>query len=261
MEKKRGFKEWFTSSQVLLGMILVQIFLIGLQLLSRIILVRGFFIFSLIVYRHLVAAICVAPFAFYFERMVLAQGLFYYGLRDTSATYSVNFLNLVPISTFFTSIIFRWEKLGLHTWAGRAKCGGAIFNSRRNSRYLHRFQKSCLEIRVEFTIGHYIVLGSTSYSCYIQPTILGNYNQRTKLSPNVQSPRLLGMILIMVGLYSFLWGKNNETKRMVQQPIVSTAEVSNVTDLSTGAESVATIVPNSSPTNSVILELEKSDKN
>ena len=78
-------------------------------------------------------------------------------MRDTSATYSVNFLKLVPICTFFTSIILKYlefipvymyksaksslallhnqnqlmnqcrsEKLRLHTWAGKAKCGGAI---------------------------------------------------------------------------------------------------------------------------------------
>ena len=87
------------------------------------------------------------------------------------------------------------------------------------------------------------------------------YDTCRKSTNLISMCRLLGMILIMVGLYSFLWGKNNETKCMVQQPIVSTAEVSNVTDLSSGAESMATIVPNSSPTNSVILELEKSDKN
>ncbi|KAG4963828.1 hypothetical protein JHK82_040504 [Glycine max] len=125
-KSKRGLKEWFKSSQVLLSMILVQVFVTGLQLLSRVVLVQGSFIFSLIAYRFIVATICVAPFALYFERMTLAQGLFYYGLKDTSATYAVNFLNLVPICTFFTSIIFRLEKLGLHTWAGRAKCGGAI---------------------------------------------------------------------------------------------------------------------------------------
>ena len=38
----------------------------------------------------------------------MAQGLFYYGLRDTSATYSITFLNLVPIITFFTSILLRY---------------------------------------------------------------------------------------------------------------------------------------------------------
>jgi len=49
-------------------MLLVQVLLTGMQLLSRVILVQGTFIAALIVYRHLVAAICVAPFALYFER-------------------------------------------------------------------------------------------------------------------------------------------------------------------------------------------------
>ncbi|KAL5129121.1 WAT1-related protein [Glycine soja] len=109
-----------------MSMILVQVFVYALQLLSRVILVHDSFIFSLIAYRHIVDTICIAPFALYFERMTLTKELFYYGPRDTFATYSVNFLNLVPIYTFFTSIISRLEKLGLHTWAGRAKCGGII---------------------------------------------------------------------------------------------------------------------------------------
>ncbi|TKY73995.1 WAT1-related protein [Spatholobus suberectus] len=61
-------KEWFKGSQAVLSMFLVQVFATGMQILSRVILVEGTFIFALIAYRHVVAAICVAPFAFYFER-------------------------------------------------------------------------------------------------------------------------------------------------------------------------------------------------
>jgi len=64
----QNLKEWFKSSQALLSMLLVQIFATGMQLLSRVILVQGTYIFALIAYRHIVAAICVAPFALYFER-------------------------------------------------------------------------------------------------------------------------------------------------------------------------------------------------
>jgi hypothetical protein len=69
-ERTQGVKKWFKSSQALLSMLLVQIFATGLQLLSRIILVEGTYIFALTAYRHIVAAICVAPFAFYFERLL-----------------------------------------------------------------------------------------------------------------------------------------------------------------------------------------------
>jgi len=34
--------------------------------------------------------------------------LYYYGIRDTSATYALNFLNLIPICTFLTAILCRY---------------------------------------------------------------------------------------------------------------------------------------------------------
>ena len=36
------------------------------------------------------------------------MGLYYYGLRATSAAYSVNFLNLIPIITFIIAIVLRY---------------------------------------------------------------------------------------------------------------------------------------------------------
>ncbi|KAF4347429.1 hypothetical protein G4B88_029901, partial [Cannabis sativa] len=51
-------KKWFLWSQVVIGMLLVQAFATGMQILSRIILVEGTFVFALMTYRHLVAALC-----------------------------------------------------------------------------------------------------------------------------------------------------------------------------------------------------------
>lgn len=67
-ERMEIVKKWFISSQAFLSMVLVQVFATGMQLLSRIILVQGSYIFALTTYRYIVAAICVAPFALYFER-------------------------------------------------------------------------------------------------------------------------------------------------------------------------------------------------
>lgn len=39
----------------------------------------------------------------------MAMGLFYYGLKDTSATYATNFLNLIPVVTFIFSTMLRYE--------------------------------------------------------------------------------------------------------------------------------------------------------
>ncbi|XVF51121.1 hypothetical protein PTKIN_Ptkin04bG0159200 [Pterospermum kingtungense] len=56
----------------------------------------------------------------------MAMGLFYYGLRDTTATHATNFLNIIPIVTFVFSVLFRIEKLGLGSRAGKIKITGAI---------------------------------------------------------------------------------------------------------------------------------------
>ncbi|KAF9671350.1 hypothetical protein SADUNF_Sadunf12G0038100 [Salix dunnii] len=147
MEAGGRVKKYFVSSQAVMSMLMVQVMATGMQLLSKIILNNGTFVLSLMTYRHVVAALCMAPFAFYFERgikskmnwsvffwlfvnslsgILFAMGLFYYGLKYTTATYAVNFLNLVPIVTFVFCIIFRLEKLGLSTRAGKIKILGAI---------------------------------------------------------------------------------------------------------------------------------------
>lgn len=147
MEAGGRVKKCFVSSQAVMSMLMVQVMATGMQLLSKIILNNGTFVLSLMTYRHVVAALCMAPFAFYFERgikskmnwsvffwlfvnslsgILFAMGLFYYGLKYTTATYAVNFLNLVPIVTFVFCIIFRLEKLGLSTRAGKIKILGAI---------------------------------------------------------------------------------------------------------------------------------------
>ncbi|XP_061339134.1 WAT1-related protein At1g09380-like [Gastrolobium bilobum] len=378
----RTVKEWFMSSQALLSMLLVQIFATGMQLLSRVILVQGTFIFALITYRHVVAAICVAPFALYFERgrtkkfswrvlfwifvnalagMTMALGLFYYGLRDTSATYSVNFLNLVPICTFFTSIICRMEKLGLGTWAGKAKCvgailcvGGALATSLYKGKefYLghhsHHTQANVVAHKTHMLRGTFFLVGScfsytawfivqvkllkvfplrywaTMLTCIMaafQAAIVGVFMDHTKAAwslgwnlqlitilysgalasaatfcliswaitikgptyPPMFNPlalifvalseaiilgeplkvgTLLGMVLIIMGLYCFLWGKKNEKQRL-PQPNVAAAEVSTTMadDELAGVQSTAIVVPSSSPNNSVVLEIEKIDRN
>ncbi|XP_062074828.1 WAT1-related protein At2g37450-like [Humulus lupulus] len=61
-------KKWFAQSQTVQAMILIQAFATGMQLLSKVVLTQGTFVFALITYRHMIAAVSVAPFACYFER-------------------------------------------------------------------------------------------------------------------------------------------------------------------------------------------------
>ncbi|XP_020549216.1 WAT1-related protein At1g43650-like [Sesamum indicum] len=145
--EREMMKKWIMDGRVGLGMVVVQAITTGLQLLGRVILSEGSFVFAFMAYRHVVAAFTLLPFTLYFERgavkklsiaaffwlfmaaltgISMTLGLFYYGLKDTTATYASNFLNLIPLITFLFSTILRIEALGFHSRAGKLKTLGAM---------------------------------------------------------------------------------------------------------------------------------------
>ncbi|PNT77332.1 hypothetical protein BRADI_1g61280v3 [Brachypodium distachyon] len=130
-----------------LGMVMVQLFTVVTMVLSKLALNIGMHPLVLLVYRNLIGAAVVAPLAVVFEwemrkkvnlrvmgwisingtfGVLLAMGLYYWGLRITSAAYAVNFLNLIPVATFIIAVALRVEMLVLSNWAGRMKLLGAV---------------------------------------------------------------------------------------------------------------------------------------
>ena len=59
-----------------LSMMLVQLFVTAMLLLSKVVLDQGMFVFALLAYRHVVGAVCVAPFALFSERFGFFLSLF-----------------------------------------------------------------------------------------------------------------------------------------------------------------------------------------
>ncbi|CAN6202108.1 unnamed protein product [Urochloa humidicola] len=57
---------------------------------------------------------------------VLAMGLYFYGLRSTSATFSSIFQNLIPVATFVIAMVLRTENLSLRKLPGKMKLLGAL---------------------------------------------------------------------------------------------------------------------------------------
>ncbi|KAM0917644.1 hypothetical protein ACQ4PT_009128 [Festuca glaucescens] len=86
-------------------MVLVQLFNTGMILLSKVSIGGGMFIFSLLAYRSFFGAVFILPFALVYERYSVPLSLYYYGLRDTTASYAVIFLNIIPLVTFMISLV------------------------------------------------------------------------------------------------------------------------------------------------------------
>uniref|UniRef100_A0A0D3G6I9 WAT1-related protein n=1 Tax=Oryza barthii TaxID=65489 RepID=A0A0D3G6I9_9ORYZ len=151
VEQQREEEEQAAAAVLLpVGMVMVQVFTAVTLLLSELALGAGAARpLVLLVYRNLVGAAAVAPLAVLFERgmmkkmnavvcgwisinatfgVLLATGMYYYGLRDTNAAYSANFLNLIPIITFIIAVIFRAEKLAIASCAGKMKVLGTVLS-------------------------------------------------------------------------------------------------------------------------------------
>ncbi|CAL5405503.1 unnamed protein product [Camellia sinensis] len=310
-----GLKKWVEESRPFLSMLMVQVFGTVLQLLIRVVLSEGTFIFALVAYRHVVGAVCVAPFAFFFERgkgkklswlvcfwlfmnaltgISITMVFFYYGLRDTTASYAVNFLNLVPIVTFLFSIIAGIEKLQFGTKGGKVTVVGAILCV-AGALTISLYKGKAFYIGHHATHHHVVIqkakpnwtrgtlfLVSSCISCAtwflvqatMQATVVGLCMDRSKTSwcgalataasfcliswtvankgPTYASMfnplslifvaisealflgeaitvgSLVGMFVIIVGLYSFLWGKRKEFKVAATEASIS--EISNVED-------------------------------
>ncbi|KAL7230148.1 hypothetical protein ACSBR2_008640 [Camellia fascicularis] len=376
-------KKWVWDSREVLSMLMVQVFATGLQLLSRVTLIEGTFIFALMSYRHVVGAICVVPFAFFCERgkekkltwkiafwlfmnaltgIQMAMGLFYYGLRDTTATYATNFLNLIPVATFVFSIIVGMEQLRLRTKTGKVKTGGAILCltgaltiSLYKGKSFYIGQHTTHHQIISHEANHHWTRGSlflgfsvlsyaawfvvqaklfkefpykywaTMLTCIIgsmQSTVIGLWLDKSKASwslgwniqlitiiysgalataasfcliswtirhrgptyPSMFNPlalifiaiaetlfldepitvgSLLGMLLIVSGLYSFLWGKNKESKIMVLPTAIldETSLVVVVPDQSVVKQSTAVVMPSASTSISTIDAEDGADPN
>nr|AAM65570.1 nodulin-like protein [Arabidopsis thaliana] len=103
--------------------------------------------YVVIVYRNLVAALVLAPFALIFERKVrpkmtlsvlwkimalgflepvLDQGFGYLGMNMTSATYTSAIMNILPSVTFIIAWILRMEKVNIAEVRSKAKIIGTL---------------------------------------------------------------------------------------------------------------------------------------
>ncbi|XP_042005011.1 WAT1-related protein At2g39510-like [Salvia splendens] len=130
-----------------LGAILLQFGYAGLGIIAKLALNKGMSNYTFAIYRNLVAAAAVAPFAFALERKtrprmtlsifikifllallepVIDQNLYYIGLKSTTATFAAAMWNTVPALTFLFAWLFRLETVNLRKLHSQAKVVGTV---------------------------------------------------------------------------------------------------------------------------------------
>ncbi|KAG6419802.1 hypothetical protein SASPL_116314 [Salvia splendens] len=137
--------ETFNKMKPYLAMISLQFGYAGMHIVLLLSFKRGFSHWVFVVYRHAVATVFFAPFAYYFEKKirpkmtksiffkimllgflepVLDQNLYGVGIQYTSATFAAATVNILPAVTFIMAVVFRLEKVNLKKVHSLAKVIG-----------------------------------------------------------------------------------------------------------------------------------------
>ncbi|XP_022860249.1 WAT1-related protein At4g08300-like [Olea europaea var. sylvestris] len=135
----------FNKLKPYLAIVSLQFGYAGMHIITMLSFKRGFSHWILVVYRHAVATMVFAPFAFLLERKirpkltlsvflkimllaflepVLDQNLYYVGMKYTSATFTAAIVNVLPGITFIMAVIFRLENVNLKQIHSLAKVIG-----------------------------------------------------------------------------------------------------------------------------------------
>ncbi|CAN1304420.1 WAT1-related protein At2g37460 [Linum perenne] len=141
-------------SKPFMAVTFLQVGLAGMDILSKAALNQGMSNYVLVVYRHAVATIVIAPFALVLDRYihtfirkvrpkmtwsifikvavlgllepVIDQNLYFLGMKYTTATFAAAIINILPAITFVMACIVGLEKVRMKSLHSQAKIGGTI---------------------------------------------------------------------------------------------------------------------------------------
>ncbi|KAK8593295.1 hypothetical protein V6N13_043100 [Hibiscus sabdariffa] len=137
----------FAQTVPFVAVILLQFGFAGMAIITKFALNQGLSQHVLVVYRHAIATLLIAPFAIVLDRKirpkmtlsifikilllgllepVLDQNLFYGGMKYTSATFTSAMCNVLPAFAFVFAWIFKLEKVDIKKRHSQAKIIGTV---------------------------------------------------------------------------------------------------------------------------------------
>ncbi|KAK8647456.1 hypothetical protein V6N13_121194 [Hibiscus sabdariffa] len=135
------------QSKPFLAVIFLQFGISGMSLITKSALDQGMNQHVLVVYRHAIATLVIAPFAIVFDRKIrpkmslsifikililglleptIDQNLYYTGMKYTTATFTAAMSNVLPAFSFLLAWIFKLEKVNIRKFHSQAKILGTV---------------------------------------------------------------------------------------------------------------------------------------
>ncbi|XP_057972158.1 WAT1-related protein At2g37460-like [Malania oleifera] len=137
----------FHRAKPFIAVVFLQFGFAGMDILTKVALNKGMSNYVLVVYRHVVATVVIAPFAIILDKKtrpkmtvsifakilllgllepVIDQNLYFIGLRYTSATFAASMCNILPAITFLMACILRLEWVSIKSTHSQAKVVGTL---------------------------------------------------------------------------------------------------------------------------------------
>ncbi|XVE99520.1 hypothetical protein REPUB_Repub03eG0206100 [Reevesia pubescens] len=116
----------FNQAKPFLGVILLQFGFAGMSIITKFALNQGMSQHVLVVYRHAIAFLIIAPFAIVLDRPTIDQNLYDTGMKYTTATFTSAMCNVLPAFAFMLALLFKLEKVYIRKLHSQAKILGAI---------------------------------------------------------------------------------------------------------------------------------------
>ncbi|KAM3736811.1 hypothetical protein ACB098_09G009400 [Castanea mollissima] len=140
-------KKTFDRIKPFLAVVFLQFGFAGMSVLAKAALNHGMSNYVLVVYRHVVATLVIAPFAVILDKKVrpkmtvpiftkllvlsllepvIDQNLYFLGMKYTTATFAAALINVLPAITFLMAWLLRLEKVKLKSIRSQAKVVGTL---------------------------------------------------------------------------------------------------------------------------------------
>ncbi|KAA3453740.1 WAT1-related protein isoform X1 [Gossypium australe] len=111
-----------------IAMLFVQFIYAGMALFSKAAISKGMNPYVFVVYRQAFAAITLAPFAFFLERLTLSLNLYSVAIKYTTATFAAATTNTIPVLTLIIAVCLRTESILVRKFPGLAKVLGSVIS-------------------------------------------------------------------------------------------------------------------------------------
>ncbi|GER51928.1 nodulin MtN21 /EamA-like transporter family protein [Striga asiatica] len=251
----KGFCSFFENAKPYIAMVCLQFGYAGMNIITKVSLNRGMSHYVLVVYRHAFATAVIAPFALVLERKVrpkitfkifmqlfvlgllgpvIDQNFYYAGLKFTSPTFSCAMSNMLPAMTFVMAVLCRKYTAQLSLTA--LVCFMGTLQSIAVTFVMeHKPHVWAIGFDMNLLAAAYAGIVSSGIAYYVQGLVMQKRGPVfvTAFSPlmmiivaimgsfilaeKIYVGGVLGAVLIVIGLYSVLWGKYKEYKEKEEE--------------------------------------------